>query len=369
MCKQTKEIYLDAPDITGEEKSYLNKAIESGYVSTVGPFVSEFEDRFAAYLGMKLAVSTQSGTASLHIALHELGIGPNDEVIVPVLTFIATVNPVKYVGATPVFIDVDINTWNIDTTKIEKAITKKTKAIIPVHLYGNPSNMNEIMQIAKKNNIFVIEDATQSLGATFNNTYTGAFGDFGCFSFNGNKTITTGGGGMVVGKEMKRLDHIKFLVNQAREESQGYYHPEIGFNYRMTNLEAALGLAQIKKLNEFVAKKRKFNQIYREELANFDNIKFQEERPGAESSFWLTSIFIDIARDIEEIKNVLLRKGIPTRRAFIPIVEFPPYRMYKDGQYKNAQEIYKRGLCLPSSVLNSETEIKHVCKAFKEVLV
>jgi len=174
---------------------------------------------------------------------------------------------------------------------------------------------------------------------------------------------------MVVGKEMKRLDHIKFLVNQAREESQGYYHPEIGFNYRMTNLEAALGLAQIKKLNEFVAKKRKFNQIYREELANFDNIKFQEERPGAESSFWLTSIFIDIARDIEEIKNVLLRKGIPTRRAFIPIVEFPPYRMYKDGQYKNAQEIYKRGLCLPSSVLNSETEIKHVCKAFKEVLV
>ncbi|MFH1282642.1 MAG: aminotransferase class V-fold PLP-dependent enzyme, partial [bacterium] len=320
------------------------------------------------YTGAKEAVSTQSGTAALHIALHELGVGPGDEVIVPVSTFIATVNPVKYVGAKPVFVDVNSHTWNIDTSKIEKALTKKTKAIMPVHLYGNPCYMDEIMCIAKSNNLFVIEDATQSLGATYNGTYTGTFGDFGCFSFNGNKTITTGGGGMVVGTVEKRLNHIKFLVNQAREESKGYYHPEIGFNYRMTNLEAALGLAQIGRLEEFVSKKRRFNRIYREELGKLDYIKFQEEYPGAESSFWLSCILIDVDREIEDIKNALRTKGIPTRRIFIPIVEFPPYKRYKHTDYKNSYHIYNMGLCLPSSVLNSEDDIYGVCKILREVI-
>jgi len=214
----SKEIYLDSPDIRGGlEKRYLNDAIDKGYVSTAGSFVAEFEEKFAGYLDSQCAVSTQSGTAAIHMALYELGIGKGDEVIVPALTFAATVNPVVYVGASPVFVDVDIKTWNIAPDEIEKRITEKTKAIIPVHLYGNPCDMDTIMGIAKRHNLYVIEDATESLGARYKSGHTGTFGDFGCYSFNGNKIITTGGGGMIVGKDTGRLGHIKFLVNQGRD--------------------------------------------------------------------------------------------------------------------------------------------------------
>ncbi len=254
-------IELDAPNLGEKEKEYLMKCIDSSYVSTYGSFVPEFEEKFAKYLRAKRAVSTQSGTAAIHIALYELGIGSGDEVVVPVLTFVATVNPVMYVGATPVFVDVDPETWNIDPEEIKKVITPRVKAVIPVHLYGNPANMEEIMYISEKYGIPVIEDATESLGAKFRGKFTGTFGKFGCFSFNGSKIITTGGGGMVVTNDEKAADHIKFLINQARDPSKGYYHPEIGFNYRMTNLETSLGLAQFERLDEFLRKKRKFHDI------------------------------------------------------------------------------------------------------------
>ena len=198
-----KKIHLDTPNIGMPEKKYLNRAIDSGYVSTIGPFVPEFETRFAKYLGVKDAVSTQSGTAAIHMALHELGVGRGDEVIVPALTFVATVNPIVYVGAKPIFVDVDIKTWTISPEEITKKITKRTKAIIPVHSYGNPCNIEKIIKIAHEHDIFVVEDATESLGARFKGKHTGTWGDFGCFSFNGNKLITTGGGGMVVGNNKK----------------------------------------------------------------------------------------------------------------------------------------------------------------------
>ena len=256
-----KKIHLDTPNIGMPEKKYLNRAIDSGYVSTIGPFVPEFETRFAKYLGVKDAVSTQSGTAAIHMALHELGVGRGDEVIVPALTFVATVNPIVYVGAKPIFVDVDIKTWTISPEEITKKITKRTKAIIPVHSYGNPCNIEKIIKIAHEHDIFVVEDATESLGARFKGKHTGTWGDFGCFSFNGNKLITTGGGGMVVGNNKKKLGHIKFLINQARDESKGYFHPEVGFNYRMTNIEAALGLAQMGRLEGFL-KKGNYSIIY-----------------------------------------------------------------------------------------------------------
>lgn len=246
---------LDAPSVGELEKQYLSRMIDTGFVSTFGPFVAEFEEKIARYLNVKKAVSTQSGTAALHVALHEAGIGIGDEVIVPALTFVATVNPIVYRGATPVFADVNKDTYNIDPQEIEKAITEKTRAIIPVHLYGNPCNMGAIKEIANKYKLIIIEDAAESLGARYNGKFTATIGDFGCLSFNGNKTITTGGGGMVVSDNVKRINHIKFLVNQARDESVGYYHSEVGFNYRMTNMEAALGLAQMEKLKEFLEKK------------------------------------------------------------------------------------------------------------------
>lgn len=251
-----EKIYLDAPNLGPVEKEYLVKCLNSNYVSTVGPFVPDFEEEFARLLGAEAAVAVQSGTAALHMALHALGIGPGDEVIVPSLTFIATVNPVLYVGARPVIVDVDPATWNIDPVGLEQAVTENTRAVIPVHLYGNPCQMDAIMEIARRYNLYVIEDATESLGALFNGHYTGTFGDFGCFSFNGNKLITTGGGGMLVTGDRERAQRVKFLVNQARDAARGYYHPEMGFNYRMTNIEAALGLAQLSRFRELLARKK-----------------------------------------------------------------------------------------------------------------
>ena len=364
----SNKIHLDAPNLGGLEKDYLNKAIDANFVSTIGPFVSEFENKFAGYLGIKGAVSTQSGTAAIHIALHELGIGAGDEVIVPALTFVATGNPVVYVGAEPVFADVDPLTWNIDPQDFEKKITKKTKAVIPVHIYGNPCDMEKIMEIAKKNRISVIEDATESLGATYKDQHTGTMGDFGCFSFNGNKVITTGGGGMVIVKETKRLDHIKFLVNQARDESKGYFHPEIGFNDRMTNIEAALGLAQLERLNEFLNKKRAFNNIYRAELESSGDICFQGSYENTESASWLTSFVFRKDMDISTLQKRLFEKGVPTRRIFTPVVEFPPYSSYRKEDYINSYGVYNKGLSLPSSTLNSEDDIYRASKALKEII-
>lgn len=359
---------LDAPNVGELEKRYINDAIDRGFVSTFGPLVAEFEEKFAKYLNVKKGVSAQSGTAAIHIALHELGIGKGDEVIVPVSTFIATVNPIIYVGARPVFVDADPDTWNIDPKAIEKNITKKTKAILLVHLYGNPCNMDAIMKIAEKNKLFVIEDATESLGSKYKGRYTGTFGGFGCFSFNGNKTITTGGGGMVVGDDERRLEHIKFLVNQAREDRRGYYHPEVGFNYRMTNIEAALGLAQLERLGGFLAKKRAFAQIYKNELGKEASIHFQEEYDGAESIPWLICATFENAADINLLQNKLKEKDIPTRRVFMPITNFPPYKDFKKDKCSNAEHIYGKGLCLPSSTVNSEDDMRYVCKTIKELI-
>lgn len=363
-----KKIELDAPNLGAQEKDYLIKAIDSNFISTFGPLVPEFEGKFAQYLNVKKAVSTQNGTAGIHIALHELGIKDSDEVIVPALTFVATVNPVVYVGARPVFCDVDPATWNISPEEIEKNITEKTKAIIPVHLYGNPCDIEEIYKIARKYSLYVIEDATESLGAKYKEKYTGTFGDLGIFSFNGNKTITTGGGGMVVGNDEKRIEHIKFLVNQARDEAKGYYHPEIGFNYRMTNIEAALGLAQLERLDEFLRKKEIFHNIYHEELRKVSCIRFQDESAHSKSSFWMNCIIIKKDIDIESFIKRLKAAGIPTRRIFMPIVEFPPYQPLKNGAYRNSYEIYEKGLCLPSSTLNNEDDILYISKKIKEIL-
>lgn len=364
----SRHIFLDAPNIGGVEKKYLTKAVESGYVSTAGPLIDRFEEAFASYLGAGKAVSVQSGTSALHMALYELGIGPGDEVIVPALTFVATVNPVIYVGARPVFVDVDMKTWNIAPEKIRKNITGKTKAIIPVHFYGNPCNMDEIMDIAKKYHLYVIEDATESLGAKYKNKYTGMFGDFGCFSFNGNKIITTGGGGMITGKNRKSLKHVKFLINQAKYRLKEYYHTEIGFNYRMTNIEAALGLAQIEKLDKFLDIKRRFNAVYRKKIGVIKDVRFQENYDGAESSYWFSCIMFEREINIKALQDQLVKKGIPTRRIFMPMTQFPPYRRYKKSSLKNSYKIYKNGLCLPSSTLNSIEDIYHVCDTIKALL-
>lgn len=366
------KIHLDDPNVGEREKEYLLKAVESNYLSTAGPFVPEFEERFANYLQTGYCVATQSGTAALHMALYELGIKAGDEVIVPALTFVATVNPVRYVGATPVFVDVDSTTWNMDPEKIEETITPRTRAIIPVHLYGNPCNMEEIMKIAGKYGLFVIEDATESLGALYRGRMTGTIGHIGCFSFNGNKIITTGGGGMIAVKSKERAEHIRFLVNQARDKTvEGYFHPEIGFNYRMTNLEAALGLAQLERLPEFLKKKRRFYQIYKDAFRDCEELTMQQEEAGGISSAWLSSVRIDLERlglAASDIYQALHGNGIPLRRVFRPVVDLPPYIQYRRGEYKNARALFQTGLNLPSSTLNTPEMIEVVAGRILDVL-
>ena len=364
----SRTILLDAPNVGVLEKKYLSAAIDSTYISTIGPLVPKFEEKFARFLGAKGAVSTQSGTAAIHVALHELGIASGDEVIVPALTFAASVNPVIYVGVKPVFVDVDPKTWNMDPLAVEKKITKRTKAILAVHLYGNPCDMGKIMAIARRHKLFVIEDATESLGAAYRGRLTGTIGDLGCFSFNGNKIITTGGGGMVIGKDQARLAHIKFLVNQARDGMRGYYHPEVGFNYRMTNLEAAVGLAQMKRLEKFLRVKKEFYQIYRNELKGVSDVRFQKEYPHARSSWWLTALVLDSAVPVEPIVKKLNAKGIQARRIFMPVVEFPYLGRFNAREFKNSYRIYDRGLCLPGSTLNTKDDILTVCRTLKGAL-
>ena len=361
-------IQLDAPDVGALEKEYLCRAIDNSFISTFGPFVGELEKEFALFIGAKRAVATQSGTSALHMALHELGIGKGHEVIVPDLTFVATVNAVLYTGATPVFADVDKDTWTIDIESMRRAITKNTRAIIPVHLYGSPCAMNEIADSAKEHSLFVIEDATESLGSRYDKGYTGTLGDLGCFSFNGNKTITTGGGGMIVGGDDTRMEHMKFLVNQARDEAKGYFHSEMGFNYRMTNLEASLGLAQMKRLPYFLERKKIFHRIYQEELGAIDGIRLQKEHSGSESIFWLTCITFEPAVNVEEIRGKLALMGIKTRRVFTPLSHMPYLKEFCRGTCDRAMEIYQRGLCLPCSTLNSEEDVRAVCARIIEIM-
>ena len=361
-------IYLDAPNLGESEKAKLNECVDSTYVSTAGPFVPEFEEVFARYHGVEDAVSVQSGTAALHIALVELGVGPGDEVIVPALTFAASVNPVLYTGATPVLVDVDPKSWTLDPEKTEAALTARTKVILPVHLYGNPCDMDSLTKIAGAHKIALLEDATESLGGTWRGQPTGTLGDFGCFSFNGNKLITTGGGGMVVGKDRGKMKHIRFLVNQARDASRGYFHSELGYNYRMTNLEASLGLAQMERIEEFLTKKKRFAAIYREVLQDLKEVTFQKESDCCESAWWLSSLTYT-GGPIAEVQEKLKERGIPTRRLFSPLSSLPYLKGFTAVPCPQAELIYEQGLNLPSSTVNSEKEVLRAAETLREVLL
>lgn len=364
----SEQIHLDSPNVGSVEKDYLCRAVDSGFVSTAGPFVPEFEAKMAAFLGVSDSVAVQSGTAALHLALTELGIGKGDEVILPALTFAATANAVVHAGATPVIADVDPATWTMTASNVRPLVNKRTRAIIPVHLFGVPCNMAELLDLARQQGLAVIEDAAESLGATYAGRHTGTLGDFGCFSFNGNKTMTTGGGGLLTGHSTDRLFHIRFLANQARDAERGYYHPEIGFNYRMTNIEAALGLAQLTRLDEFLLHKSCLHATYREELAEIPAIVFQEAPEGGTSSHWLTCVSFPNEQTRTAMANRLKEVGIPTRPLFMPLGNFPPFRENAPQPCPIAEDLFARSLCLPSSTLNSVRGIAAVCGYIREVL-
>ncbi|OAT80385.1 LegC family aminotransferase [Desulfotomaculum copahuensis] len=364
-------IPLDAPNIGELEKEFVIRALESGYVSSVGPMVAEFEERFASYVRVSHAVATVNGTAALHLALRLLDIGPGDEVIVPALTFIATVNPVLYVGATPVVIDVDPLTWNIDPVEVEKAITEHTRAIIPVHLYGNPADMCRIVELARKYNLFVVEDATEALGATYEGRFTGTFGHIGVFSFNGNKVITTGGGGMLVTDDSVLASRARLLVNQGRVPGViEYEHVEMGYNYRLNNLQAALGLAQLERLPEFLDAKRRNTALYRKLLQERSGLKWQCEMEESVSNWWLFSILIEpdkFGAGRNDVMEKMKSAGIQVRPLFMPLTKQPAYNRYNMNECPVADFLHKNGINLPGTSLLKEEDIRQVCQVLLEV--
>lgn len=356
------------PELKGKELRYITNCIKSGWISSIGSYVIGFEKGFARYCNTRYAVSTCNGTVSLHLALVALGVGKGDEVIVPSLTFVATANSVVYTGAKPVFVDIDLETWCIDPEKIEEKITKNTKAIIPVHLYGHPCDMGSILNIAKRYNLRVIEDCAEAHGALYNGKRVGGFGDVGCFSFYGNKIITTGEGGMATTNNKGIYERLLYLKDHAMSKKKRYYHPDIGFNYRLTNMQAAVGLAQLEKIEKFIDKKRMIASWYNKRLSHISGIKTPPEKPWAKNVYWMYSVLIDknsgISRD--EFMKRLLKRGIDTRPFFYPIHKLPPYR--KNLSLPNTEKVSGQGVNLPSFPALKEKEVDFICNNIKAIL-
>lgn len=352
------------PSLSDKELQYVSECILTGWISSAGKFVRRFEEALADFCGSGYSIATSSGTTALHLALLGLDIGPGDEVIVPTLTFIATANAVTYTGAKPVFVDSEPETWNIDPNKIEEAITPRTKAIIPVHLYGHPANMDPILEIASHYGLAVVEDAAEAHGARYKGRCVGGIGDIGIFSFYGNKIITTGEGGMVVTNKADLAEKIRMLRDHGMSTKQHYWHPAIGYNYRLTNLQAAVGVAQMEKMDDILKSKRRIAQIYNEGLQNVPGISLAPEAPWASSVCWLYSVLIDgqlfgITRD--QLMAKLQEQGIESRPFFPPLHTQP---IYNTGQNLPVAEcLSATGLSLPSAVRLRTDEINRVIDA------
>ncbi|AEB75681.1 LegC family aminotransferase [Clostridium botulinum] len=364
-------IPLCIPDIRGNEWKYVKECIDTNWVSSVGSYVNLFEEKFAEYLSAHSAVVTVNGTAAIELALLTLGIGSGDEVIVPSMTFISPVNTVKYVGATPVFCDVCRDTFVMDASKIEELITSKTKAIIPVHIYGHPVDMDKVMKLAKKYNLYVIEDATEALGSKYKGKNVGTIGDIGAFSFNGNKLITTGAGGMFVTNNEEYGKRAKFLSTQTKVvlENKAFYHPEVGYNFRMPNLLAAFGVAQLENIDEYLKIKRENANYYNELLKDVKGITLPVEKEWAKNCYWLYSILVEddfkITRD--ELIKILSENGIESRPFFMPVHDMPPYEQCLHGSMDVTNEISAKGINIPSSVSLTKENIEFICSVIKSI--
>jgi perosamine synthetase len=358
-----KIVPIAEPCLGEEELQNVAGAIRSGWISSKGKFIPEFEEKFARYCGVKYGVATSSGTTALHLALVTLGIGPGDEVIVPTLTFIATANAVVYNRAKPIFVDSHPDYWCLDPEEIEKAITSGTRAIIPVHLYGHPCDMDTITDIARRHNLYVVEDAAEANGAGYRGKKVGSLGDIACFSFYGNKIITTGEGGMCLTNDEKLAEKMRTLRDHGMNPNRRYWHETIGFNYRMTNMQAAVGVAQLEKLDRFIEKKRQIASWYAEglkDLAEQRLIKLHPEMPWAKCVYWMYSILVEdgfgIGRD--ELMQRLFEKGIETRPLFYPIHIMPPYE--DNDAFPVAEEIAAKGVNLPSGVGLTRKTIREI---------
>lgn len=357
------KIPVAQPDIGKEELDNVISAVKSGWVSSKGPFIETFEKNFAAYVGTKKGVSTSSGTTALHLALVALGITKGDKVLVPSLDFISVANVVTYVGAKPVFVDSHPDYWCMDPSKLP--IDRQTKAIIAVHLYGHPCDMEKIMRIAKEQNLQVIEDCAEAHGAEYKGRKVGTFGVISCFSFYGNKIITTGEGGMCLTNSDELAQKMRILRDHGMNPQKRYWHDVIGFNYRMTNLQAALGVAQLNKINDKIKKKRIIANEYNNLLKAIPNVTLPPEMPWAKNVYWLYSILVDPHLRDKVIEH-LDKQGIESRPFFYPSHLMPPHKT--NSSFPVAEELSAKGLNLPSGPILSENQIERIVTSLKQVL-
>ena len=359
-------IPISEPYLGKEELENITKCITTNWISSQGPFVKQFEEEIADYTGVEYGITTSSGTTALHLAITALGIGKDDEVIVPDLTFIATANAVTYTGAKPVLVDVDASCWCIDPSKIEKAITPKTKAIMPVHLYGHPADMESIIKLALKYGLYIIEDAAEAQGAKYKNRMVGSFGTINCFSFFANKIITTGEGGICLTNNKELADRMRILRDHGMNPQKRYWHNYIGFNYRMTNLQAAIGVAQLGRIDELINARKRVADWYNSGLSGLP-ITLPPILEWADPVTWQYTILLSNRQVKEKIIECLKDKGVDTRPMFYPIHMMPPYRGKE--QFPVAEDLSVRGISLPSSPNLKGSQLDYICNCIEESIL
>ena len=366
---------LCVPEIGGNEWKYIKDCLDTNWVSSAGPYVDKFESVVADFVGAKHAVATVNGTAAIHIALLIAGVQPDEEVLVPTLTFIAPANAILYAGAKPVFMDVEESHWQMDPDKVanflekecefrgdglvNKGTGRRVRAIMPVHILGHPCDMDPILELAKKYNLVIVEDATETLGAKYGGRLIGQLGDVTCFSFNGNKLITTGGGGMIVTDRADLAERAKYLTTQAKDDAIEYVHDAVGYNYRLSNIQAAMGVAQVERLAEFIERKKVIAGRYDSAFFEMEEINILPTRPNTDPVYWLYTVLLSKDTTLEDRKAVVKKlneNGIGARPLWHTLHDLPPYAGCQAYQIEHAIRLYERGISLPSSVGLTEAD-------------
>ena len=359
------------PSLGGNEMKYVTDCIASGWISSQGHYITRFEEAFGKHHDGLHSLCVSNGTTALHLALAAMEIGPGDEVLVPDLTFAATANVVIHCGATPVLVDVDRTTWTLDVEDLKNRITSRSRAIIPVHLYGHPCDMHPILEIARERGLRVIEDCAESLGAEYCGRKTGTMGDVGCFSFFANKMITTGEGGMVITRDGGLHERMNVLRDHGMQKGRRYWHLYAGYNYRMTNLQAAIGLAQMEQLDRFLKQKESLGRRYSQSLQGVPGLELPPCAPWARNIYWLYSVVIDPDRfgmESGTFSQKLRGMGIDTRPFFSPLHSQPPYAPFARGSYPVTDWLSKRGVSLPSANNLTDDNIDRVCDAIHQLV-
>lgn len=369
MKKPKKMILTAGPSITKKEERYVLDAVRNGWNFHFNDYLKKFEKKLSEYIGVKHALATSSGTGALHLSLLAMGVGSGDEVILPEISAVASANVVTFTGAKPVFVDIEEDTWCIDPASFKKSITRKTKAVMPVHLYGHPSNMGEINKIAKEHELFVLEDACPSLGAIYKDKKTGSLGDMAAFSFQGAKIAVTGEGGMLLTENSKLFEKASHIANLGRVRDKGaFWHDTVGHKYAMSNLQAALGLAQLEQIESLVSLKRKIFSWYKKRLGSIDGLSLNAERKWAKNIYWMSSIVLNkkfkVSRD--ELMRKLYENNIDTRPFFFPFSMLPIYKTQVNNPV--AYKIALNGVNLPSGVKLKEEEVDYVAKTILRIL-